>query len=520
MGAAQRRQYTNVDATSSSSIDHPKKMMTAYLEPIDLLWMKQRPLPPRNTSASILTAVTFPQVSCLQDRVKHFPVDDYPTEDPFLPWIHDYFPTTNGSYIQFVAQNKRKCNTGLGHEATMKYWEPQVSFYQPVPVDMLLLEGKPTLSSSTLPKYRLGTSPDNATFPETRFICHFHNRQGIEATTLSDFAFNYEHVTWRKSQATMWAAKGKDSAQYWQSQLLFRCPVPTIFQEDIRLGRHGIRDNRDQWISQLWMDLVPIRTPPRLREFLFTERHVGSQHLKGIQLFDTEKAWGIHHVLPAVSDSGRWANLPICLPPRVGNRNNLQSKSTRHENGIAPEPATTSTKPVMSQKTFRLVACTWTAASYTRKGETLTLTDGEKRLREWIVFHLMVGFDHLYVYDNTQLDPSPLLAVTVEFQDRVTYHPWPYKICNNNYPIDANPGEWSSQHAAESSCRERYGPSTEWMAFIDTDEYLVPIARPNISNHTPHWHAVLDTIDINTSRVLKMKSSRGKPRHNLMEYVL
>jgi hypothetical protein len=40
---------------------------------------------------------------------EQWPVDEYPDADPFLPWIHDVFPTDDGKLIQFVAQNKRRC---------------------------------------------------------------------------------------------------------------------------------------------------------------------------------------------------------------------------------------------------------------------------------------------------------------------------------------------------------------------------------------------------------------------------
>lgn len=499
----------------------PAVVTTAYLEPIDTDWLEQTPLPSRNTSASKLTAVIFPRVSCWQDRVENFPVDEYPREDPFLPWIHDYFPTQHGEYIQFVAQNRRKCNTGKEHEDTMKFWEPQVSLFQAVPVTTV--EWNTTvdlLDANHQPTYRLGTSPDNATFPETRFICHFHNHLGQEATTFSEYSFNYEHITWRKGQSTTIATKGRDSAQYWLSQLLFRCPVPAIFQDDIRHGRHGsihtmggdANDTPHRWTSQLWLDVVPIRTPARKREFLFTERHVGARHLKGINVFDTKKAWTSNHVLPAVTESGRWANLPICqVPYPRGARNN----NPPLQNGVHFTRQNTSTP-------FRLVACTWTAAAYTRPGQVVSVDDSARRLREWIVFHSMVGFEHFFIYDNTQHQPSPLRSIAEDFPDRVTYHPWSSQICNNNLPTDPNPREWSSQHAAESSCRERYGPMTEWMAFLDIDEYMVPI-MPNRTNNNklskglPHWHDVLATIDTDKACILKMKSSRGKPRHHLME---
>jgi hypothetical protein len=50
------------------------------------------------------------------------------------------------------------------------------------------------------------------------------------------------------------------------------------------------------------------------------------------------------------------------------------------------------------------------------------------------------------------------------------------------------------------------------MAFIDTDEYLVPMKSDT-------WGEVLDDMDARGMKILKMKSSRTKPRLELMEYV-
>lgn len=47
------------------------------------------------------------------------------------------------------------------------------------------------------------------------------------------------------------------------------------------------------------------------------------------------------------------------------------------------------------------------------------------------------------------------------------------------------------------------------MTFIDTDEYLVPLQGNS-------WHAVFDSIEPDV-HVLKMRSTRGKPRVDLME---
>ena len=163
-------------------------------------------------------------------------------------------------------------------------------------------------------------------------------------------------------------------------------------------------------------------------------------------------------------------------------------------------------------KQHKLTVCTWTSASYTRRGDAVTLSDTESRLREWILFQRLVGFDQVVIYDNTSPDvnESPLSHIAKEFPDFVRYHPWHCALCNNNRPSHPSPGERSSQYAAEASCRERYGPTTEWMAFIDTDEYLVPMASET-------WQPILDSFEEREIHILKMRSSRAKPRIELME---
>jgi len=439
-----------------------RPILTAFLEPPTTLDTNTRPLPPRKASASLLTKVEYPQVSkCLQ-LMETWPINEFPSDDPYLPWIHDVFPSRDGTSVQFVAQNKRRCHVGEDQEAEMKHWEPQISLLQPVPV--LEMENG---------RYRL-SSPEEATWNETRFTCRFHTATQ-EYTTFSVFPFNYEYVSWRKNKATMFQQKGKDNMQFWLSQLLFSCPVPEELQALVKTGSHVVNDQ-----SNLWLDLVPIRTPARHGDPLFTTNHVGPDTLRTLVTFDTQREWGSQHVLPSIQDSGRWANIPVCLPP----------PPQRH----------------------RLVACTWTAASYTRRGDAVGVSDTAQRLREWILFHEMVGFEQLYVYDNTVGEESPLLDICAEF-DVCNYHSWPAQVCSNNRPNHPNPGERSSQYAAEASCRERYGPSTDWMAFIDTDEYLVPMKSDT-------WKDVLDEMDADGTKILKMRSSRAKPRLSLTEYVV
>jgi hypothetical protein len=228
-------------------------------------------------------------------------------------------------------------------------------------------------------------------------------------------------------------------------------------------------------------------------------------------------------VVPEIETSGRYANLPLCGP--------MSTSGMISQSHISDTTVTA--------KRFRFVACTWTSASYHRRGDKTVINDASSRLLEWIMFHRLAGIDHIYLYDNTQSMPggnetSPLLEICQQFPDYVTYISWPASICNNNRPNHKNPGERSSQYAAEASCRSRFGDFTEWMTFIDTDEYIVPMMQQHqqqgrASTATPSnrknaestnlltWHDVLNAMDERGYYILKMPSSRGRPRIDLME---
>jgi hypothetical protein len=125
----------------------------------------------------------------------------------------------------------------------------------------------------------------------------------------------------------------------------------------------------------------------------------------------------------------------------------------------------------------------------------------------------MVGMDHIYVYDNTGAfaNQSSLMDVTDLFQGQVTRIDWPAQVCNNRKPGVTDPGERSSQYAAENSCRIRYGPYTEWMASFDTDEYFIPQG-----NYSSLKDVLLQTQAEGTN-ILSFRSARAKLRFDATE---
>jgi len=468
------------------------KVLSAYLEPVSSITYnpmdRKEPWFSRNTSAKTLQVIKYKELNC-ERLIPDLPIDDFPTGDPFLPWLHDYFVSEDSRFVQFVAQNKRRCDTGEGNLEVMRFWEPQVALLQTIPI---VQEGD---------RYRYATSMDEATHPATRFQCRFfHESTKDSVTTLSEFSFDYEYVTWRKLGRPMIDRRGgKDSAMFWLSTLLFSCPIPDQWQNLV--SHHLSRPD-------LYLDLVPIRTPVRIAEVLLTLNHTGPDAYSRLKsrLFPVHKVFGRESYLPATQDAGRWANLPVCPRPK---------KEQQHRGDIPQYSANKTKNPL-----YQFVACTWTAASYSRRGDVVVVNDTSARLREWIIFHLMVGVEHVYVYDNTDMTNrtglSELWHVTQEFtKEQVTYHPWPCKVCNNNRPANANPGERSSQYAAEASCRERYGPLSEWMTFLDIDEYLVPMKETPIKSYD--WRPILNDMKSNGIPVLQFRSTRARPRVEFME---
>jgi len=426
--------------------------------------------------------------------------------DPFLPWIHDVFLDNQG--LQFVAQNRRRCRTGADDGEAVTKMVPQVALLQPVSVQRLD-EGQATVLAPNLWKnvgsnqtrYRL-VPFDEADAEETRFICRFHLHQAVDGTwqdtivgeTLSIYPFNYEHVAYRKGHAdtTLLTPRGKDSRLFWTSTLRFTCPLPASLQTAVASGYTTLEDGT----PLVTVDVVPIRTSVRYDEIHLPYRLVGPN--PELPLFNASLRWGTAQVLPDVQASGRWTGIPACPRSTVP--------------GTCPKPDESLAQ--IKKKPHLLSACLWASAEFKTRGVFHgSNTDTAQRLHEWLDFHLLAGFDHVYVYDNSGAHSNttslaPLLAHYPP--EKVTRIDWPSVVCNNNIPAHDSPGERSSQYAAENSCRTRYASNTEWIAAFDTDEYMVPMG-----DHAS-WKTVLDQVSPDT-HILSLRSSRGRLRQDCSE---
>ena len=86
-------------------------------------------------------------------------------------------------------------------------------------------------------------------------------------------------------------------------------------------------------------------------------------------------------------------------------------------------------------------------------------------LREWLEYHLIIGVDHFYLYNNFSADEFEEILAPYIDNGIVTLIDWPYK---------------QAQIAAYENCINKFKDETKWIGFIDIDEFIVPKATDDI----------------------------------------
>lgn len=90
-------------------------------------------------------------------------------------------------------------------------------------------------------------------------------------------------------------------------------------------------------------------------------------------------------------------------------------------------------------------------------------------LREWLEFQRLMGTDHVHLYDNGSTDNTDEVLVPFVAERFVTVIPWA------SFDAVGNPQRQAYAHALSN-----FGPHFRWMAFIDIDEFLFPVAASNL----------------------------------------
>lgn len=88
-----------------------------------------------------------------------------------------------------------------------------------------------------------------------------------------------------------------------------------------------------------------------------------------------------------------------------------------------------------------------------------------KFLEEWIEFNIVVGIDHFYLYDNNSTDNyMPILKPYID-KGIVELINWPFE---------------HTQMEAYEHCYQKNRNNTNWLTFLDVDEFVCPRTTDNI----------------------------------------
>ncbi len=96
-------------------------------------------------------------------------------------------------------------------------------------------------------------------------------------------------------------------------------------------------------------------------------------------------------------------------------------------------------------------------------------------LKEWIEYHRLVGVDHFYLYNNFSSDNYRKILKPYIKARVVTLINWPfdYKTLSKWNRIQCS----AYQHALKQA-----RSSSNWLAIIDLDEFIVPVKAKNLKS--------------------------------------
>lgn len=89
-------------------------------------------------------------------------------------------------------------------------------------------------------------------------------------------------------------------------------------------------------------------------------------------------------------------------------------------------------------------------------------------LKEWLDYHILVGVEKFYLYDNESTDNTTEILKPYIKKGIVDYTYWPGK---------------AQQMIVYDDCLGKHAKDTKWMAIIDLDEFLVPVNHATISEY-------------------------------------
>jgi hypothetical protein len=98
----------------------------------------------------------------------------------------------------------------------------------------------------------------------------------------------------------------------------------------------------------------------------------------------------------------------------------------------------------------------------------LLIKDENDYINEWLDWHINIGFQHFYIYDNGSKIPIEE-SVNDRYKSYCTF-------------IDFSGDHKNTQLDCYTNALENYGGRVNWLAFIDTDEFVRTVNGENIND--------------------------------------
>ena len=119
-------------------------------------------------------------------------------------------------------------------------------------------------------------------------------------------------------------------------------------------------------------------------------------------------------------------------------------------------------------------------------------------LKEWLDFHLVIGVDHFYLYNNNSTDNYfPIIKPYID-KGIVTLIDWPQK---------------QAQAECYKHCLETFKHETKWIGYIDADEFVCPKYANDINewikDYAKYPAVRIDWLQFGTNGLLNHDFSRN-----------
>ncbi|MEY4306188.1 MAG: hypothetical protein RIT52_2363, partial [Pseudomonadota bacterium] len=105
----------------------------------------------------------------------------------------------------------------------------------------------------------------------------------------------------------------------------------------------------------------------------------------------------------------------------------------------------------------------------------LIVRNEARHIAEWARFHHMAGVKHVFVYDNGSTDGTIAAIRGALPETALTVVPWAQRRFRT-----VTGREIHNQVLAYAHALMNFGSTFRWMAFIDVDEFLVPVTARSI----------------------------------------